>query len=284
MPETYNIKNESNVKVCKSCTMLSSKFKRALLEGKCEDAQAIYNTGNINLRCPFMDSIKGCEAMFPIHCAADGGNLMLLAWLVDIHFCPIKRIRTGNKINSQGSDELITTSRGRTIVEIAMANQRVDILRYLVNEKNLSVCGVKDLQTSLAALEAVLKAYPQVQDDDDENEENTNLQEINTLLPSHERHQSNHISNGLPSFSISGSHDDDESTDSACDSVHNTDNEDDQSVATTVHDACIICYANSIDCVITPCGHQICCLQCSTNLATCPVCNVDCEFIRIFRP
>jgi len=284
MPETYNIKNESNVKVCKSCTMLSNKFQRALLEGNCEDAQLIYNTGNINLRCPFMNSIKGCEAMFPIHCAAEGGDLMLLAWLVDVHFCPIKRIRTGNKINSQGSDELITTSRGRTIVEIAMANQRVDILRYLVNEKNLSVCGVKDLQTSLAALEAVLKAYPQFQNDDDENEQTRNLQEIHTLLPPHERHQSNHISNGFPSYSISGSNDDGESTDSARDSVQDIDNEDDQSVATTVPDACIICYANSIDCVITPCGHQICCLQCSTNLSTCPVCNVDCGFIRIFRP
>jgi len=286
LPETYNIKNESSLKVCKSCTMLSSKFQRALLEGNCEDAQLVYNTGNINLRCPFMNNIKGGEAMFPIHCASEGGNLMLLAWLVDVHFCPIKRIRTnGNKTNSQASDELITTSRGRTVVEISMANQRVDILRYLVNEKNVSVCGVKNLQTSLAALEAVLKSYPQLQEENNEQESFVQgTHALPTLLPSHERCKRNHISNDLPSFSISGPNDDDDSTDSACNSVHNIDSEDDESVATTVPDACIICYANSIDCVITPCGHQICCLQCSTNLSTCPVCNVDCKFIRIFRP
>ena len=128
MPETYNIKKKSNLKVCKTCNTLSNKFQRALLEGNIEDAQLIYNTGNINLRCPFMNNTKGSETIFPIHCATEGGNLLLLALLVDVHFCPIKIIRTGNKNNFQGSDELITTSRGRTVVEIAMAKQRVDIL------------------------------------------------------------------------------------------------------------------------------------------------------------
>jgi len=282
LPETYNIKNESYVKVCKSCMTLSNKFKKALLEGHYEEAQLLYNTGNVNLRCPFMNNVKGCEAMFPIHCAAEGGNLLLLIWLVDGHFCPIKRIHTENRNKSQGSDELITTSKGRTIVEIAMANQRVDILRYLVNEKNVSIYGVKDLQTSLKALEAILKAQAPLQ------EEIVNLQpslqEISASLPSSERARRNNINDGLPSFNISGPHDDDDSTISASDSVQDADSEDDQSVATTVRDACIICYENSIDCVSTPCGHQICCLQCSKNMSTCPVCNVDCKFIRIFRP
>ena len=47
---------------------------------------------------------------------------------------------------------------------------------------------------------------------------------------------------------------------------------------------CIICYDNAIDCVMTPCGHQVCCLECSANLSACPVCNNRGEFIKIFRP
>jgi len=49
-------------------------------------------------------------------------------------------------------------------------------------------------------------------------------------------------------------------------------------------DSCIICFDRKIDCVATPCGHQICCLECSENLSTCPVCNDRTNFIKIFRP
>ena len=45
-------------------------------------------------------------------------------------------------------------------MEITIANQRIDTLCSFVNEKNVSISGVKDLQTSLGAHEAVFKAYP----------------------------------------------------------------------------------------------------------------------------
>ena len=47
---------------------------------------------------------------------------------------------------------------------------------------------------------------------------------------------------------------------------------------------CVICYDSTIDCVLTPCGHQICCLQCSQNMSKCPICSTKCQSIRIFRP
>jgi len=86
-----------------------------------------------------------------------GVSLDLLQRLVYNHSCPIKRIRTRNKRKkSQNSDELITTSKGRNVVEIAMdGNTNVNILCYLVNEKNASVAGIKDLNLALRALEAV---------------------------------------------------------------------------------------------------------------------------------
>ena len=138
LPETsYNvIKGESTVRVYKSCDTLSGMFKKALLEADYERALTVYNTGNINLRSQFM-SPKGCEVMLPIHCAAEGGSLQLLQWLVDVHYCPIKRIRThtGKRFKNQSNNELIVTSKGRSILEIAMAGKRVNILNYLVNEK-----------------------------------------------------------------------------------------------------------------------------------------------------
>mmetsp|Transcript_26547 Transcript_26547/g.43642 ORF Transcript_26547/g.43642 Transcript_26547/m.43642 type:complete len:140 (+) Transcript_26547:890-1309(+) len=49
------------------------------------------------------------------------------------------------------------------------------------------------------------------------------------------------------------------------------------------HEECIICFSNPIDCVVMPCGHQICCLECSQNISKCPVCSVPCTFVRVFR-
>jgi len=52
----------------------------------------------------------------------------------------------------------------------------------------------------------------------------------------------------------------------------------------TLSRQCIICFSNPIDCVATPCGHQICCLDCSRNMTRCPVCAVECTFMRVYRP
>ncbi len=280
IPETYNIKGETSIKVCKSCDSVSNLFKTALLEGNYANAIKIYNTGNINLRCPLVTN-KGLESMLPIHCAAEGGSLDLLEWLVEVHFCPLKRIRTSNRIKNQHADELITTSKGRSVLEIAMANQSVEILRYLVCDKGISVDGVKDLTVALKALEAVLRA-PQCNAEDMIMSSSERANAMAPPTPELAR-----ISNGLPNFTISApdsfSESDDESPKND-NEMYGDDSDDDQSVATTVRDQCIICYDNSIDCVITPCGHQICCLQCSKNMSSCPVCNVDCKFIRIFRP
>ena len=52
VPETYNLKKESRVKICKSCDEHSSSFKQALLHGNYRDALELYSLGNINLRVP----------------------------------------------------------------------------------------------------------------------------------------------------------------------------------------------------------------------------------------
>lgn len=305
IPETYNIKNESNVKVCKSCNFLAGAFRLALLEGQYDEAVALYNTGNVNLRCPFTN-IKGTETMFPIHCAVEGGNLPLLRWLVDVHFCPIKLIRTGNRNRDRGSDIPIRTSKGRSVLSISMASKNVDILRYLAIEKSVSVFEIKELNTSLGALEAVLNAFP---DRSSSNNNNNNGDALGAISPggiNTEHLRSIDLSSAVvirnhqpfdltrdgslyPEINVfedSDSGGGGDENDPAKDEKKEEEEEDDddESVATTVADACILCYEKSIDCVNTPCGHQICCLECSNNLDSCPVCNSECQFIRIYKP
>ncbi|GAX16979.1 hypothetical protein FisN_5Hh358 [Fistulifera solaris] len=162
IPDTYNLKNKTSVKICKGCDTLSSKFKEALLAGNLEDAIAIYISGNVNLRTPFPERNKKGELIYPVMCAVQGGNLDVVRWLIEDHFCPIKQIQqTGlGRMAKRGEGALITTSKGRTVLSIALEGLQIDILRYFVVDCRMSLHGVADLKTVLKALEATLHSLP----------------------------------------------------------------------------------------------------------------------------
>lgn len=265
IPEMYNLKNETNVNICNSCDWLSYAFKKALIKGDIEEIIALYGTGNINVRSPFPAGKrdKKGETMHPIHCAVEGGNLNVLRWLLEERFCPVKRIASGNGKQKRGEDIPILTSKGRSVLSIAMTNLNVEIVRYLVIDKNVSVYEIKDLALCLRVLESALVSIPR------------------RTVPLRTRDI------------VARWADDGYAGDVASDisgSIHEVATHNEESTfagsrcATEVGDACIICYDRAIDCVITPCGHQICCMACAENMRSCPVCNTECAFIRIFKP
>lgn len=158
IPETYNYKKENSVNVCLSCDWLSNNFRLALLEGNQDKAVAIYSTGNINLHAPF-GNVKG-ELFYPVHCAVLGGSLDLLRWLVDDHCCPIKSLRVSG--SGQGSFTPIVTSKGRSLLGIAMEYRNIEIVRYLVVRKGISLAGEQDItfEMLLRNLDRVLRLLP----------------------------------------------------------------------------------------------------------------------------
>ena len=263
LPDTYNLKNEAMLKVCKSCNALSKAFRAALTEGDYEEAIAIYGTGNINLRTPFPTANKKEEIMYPVHCAVEGGNIDIVRWLVDGHFCPIKKVQAGTKKARRGAPEsLITTSRNRHVLSIAIQRLQVDMIRYLVVDCGVSIHESTDLESSLRALEAALMRLPRAVSDAPRPEgeaeprwDNASFDEISE-----------------PS-TLSGERSLYEETGTIGSKSHKTKGE-----------SCIICFDRKINCVCTPCGHQMCCLECSSNLKSCPVCNSRGNFIKIFRP
>jgi len=260
IPETYNLKKEANVKICLSCNSLSLAFKKALLEGDYEEAVALYGTGNVNLRTPFPVANKKDEVMYPIHCAVEGGNIDAVRWLIDDHFCPIKLIRTGSgKKSRSGADVPILTSKGRSLLSIAIDRVKVDIMRYLVIECGVSIYESTELKSSLRALEAALIALPSTVG--------------NRSGPKEELPLSTRWDNA--SF-------DDISEPSSLgvdepllldDRVSVGSRKSSRTKNSRKDDSCIICFERKIDCCAMPCGHQICCLECSGNLSACPVCT-----------
>lgn len=49
----------------------------------------------------------------------------------------------------------------------------------------------------------------------------------------------------------------------------------------TLEDGCIICCEKHMDCVLTPCGHQVCCSDCGIRLAHCPVCKQKSTVLKV---
>ncbi|KAL3809538.1 hypothetical protein ACHAXA_010046 [Cyclostephanos tholiformis] len=185
IPESFNFKKESNVNICTSCDVLAKRFHNALLLGQYGAAMELYLTGNINLRVPF--AFKGRsdnEIMLPIHCAIQGKSLELLRWLVDVQYCPIHDTSSINDENGGVISSIrgtikslasntkkkyvyvptLKTSKGRSVLDIGMASHNVGILRYLINEKGVSVYEVEDLEVALGAVEALAKTGNSGQD------------------------------------------------------------------------------------------------------------------------
>jgi hypothetical protein len=217
VPETYHNSHSKagdkprRVNVCIDCHYLAQRFRTALLQGNEEDALDVYETGNINLRCPlgkdkdkdkdkdhhFMyhqqytisngnsssgnihKSLHG-ETMFPVHCVAHGGNLTLLKWLVEVHYCAIFMTHTGNSSgirrrlknsggggSSTGSNTSssfqnnfrrlpLLTSKGRSVLQIALQQQHTEMVRYLAVEMGMSLVESPDVLKDISLVTALM--------------------------------------------------------------------------------------------------------------------------------
>lgn len=105
------------------------------------------------------------ESSVCVQCAVLGGNVKLLKWLVDEHCCPLRSIRisNGKQKDAAGSYTPILTSKGRSLLGIALGNRNIAIVRYLVVEKRMLLSAEKGLsvETLMQNLDLVLRVLPE---------------------------------------------------------------------------------------------------------------------------
>lgn len=89
----------------------------------------------------------------------------MLKWLVDDHCCPLRSIRisNGKQKDLSGSYTPILTSKGRSLLGIALENRNIGIIRYLVVDKRMLLSAEKELslETVIQNLDLVLRALPE---------------------------------------------------------------------------------------------------------------------------
>ena len=165
-------------------------------------------------------------------------------------------------------DGTLTTSRGKTILELAIASRNIDVVRYLVCDKNISILSYKDLGTALITLEAALKLI-------------TLLSGGTGGAGSTEMNGADASSNQIAPVEALA---DDRGENRASDAEMGGRGRVLSDSIRSEEDTCIICCNNPIDCVTIPCGHSLCCLKCSTELTDCPLCCTKSTFLRTFKP
>jgi hypothetical protein len=121
-----------------ACDWSANKFQEAIGQGKLRTAKKLYESGNINLRSPYISSKKksGQEILYPIHMAILGGNVELARWLCKERFVPVTA-----EVKSRGAVKSlpIGTSKGRTPLKLAMKQKNHDMLKLLVSEMDVSL-------------------------------------------------------------------------------------------------------------------------------------------------
>ena len=98
--------------------------------GDVDTALACIQTGNFNMQSPY--TIYE-DSMYPIHCAAHGGNLDLLKYMINDQGCSL------TSYTSAGVKVPCLTKSGQSVMSIAANRGHVHIMRWLVVEKGLSV-------------------------------------------------------------------------------------------------------------------------------------------------
>jgi hypothetical protein len=94
---------------------------------------------------------------YPIHFSVIGGNLNLVKWLSIEHWCPLRVVGRGRK-----SDGPLLSSKGRSPLGVALSDQKLDIVHFLVAEMKMSFYEESDLATAttLANFTCMLRMVP----------------------------------------------------------------------------------------------------------------------------
>lgn len=95
---------------------------------------------------------------YPIHVAVSSGNLKVVQWLCSDRYCPLRSTRKRGK-TKEGP---ILSSKGRSPLALALMDQKLDIVRYLVADKQMSFFEEKGLTTAtaLANFTSMLRMLP----------------------------------------------------------------------------------------------------------------------------
>ena len=274
--------------------MFMERFRSALLEGDFDGAVAAYGSGNINLINPY---VIYQDSYYPIHACAQGGNIALMKWLIEARYVSFYFLK--NRVQYT-----INTASGRTALEVATLYKRLEIIRYLIVEKGADIKGIKSAVDLQGVMDLLIRNLPVSSDGRLAMNISSGLGIGGFASPAntnfhHQPGQNNNTNSqnfmgppatsGLPRQQVLlSSASMGQPLASSASTMSNSSTITPGATAQGMYDddddnECVICCDNQIDCVLTPCGHQVCCKLCGDAIKECPICRGPCSTMKIFK-
>ncbi len=246
-PYTYVLdKPDPKFRVCDVCFDVCEDFRQALLRGDELAAMKVYSSGCINLRTPY--PLYTNER--PVHCAAHGGNLRLLMWLVEDRHCPI--------FHDDKSKIALGDGLRRSVLGIAARGGHLDMVRYLLAIHKCNISEVTELSALWHIITALLEEEGNVHTPPPAITESLPYALPCQDIPFTAASYSSNITEVIPSAPLVM---------------------EEAAVPYTAQNECIVCFEKVRNCTLVPCGHLACCYECGLQLKQCCVCRQDVQSV-----
>ncbi len=247
VPPTYH-NNERTVRVCDGCNHLAWNFRRALKEGEKMRALELYASGNVNVWSPYvLEQVRE----FPVHCAAEGGDLDLLRWLVDELGCPLY----------DADAAPLLTQQGDSVLGVAARHHRVSVMRWLVQIKECKISEIGERQQLWNTIDFLLRGGRILANGEEEEDRRSRRVIAREEEEEEEEEESDDESEDdyppRPRASVLRA------------SASATKRASSSKRQTT---GCAVCRVKEVDCMVLPCGHLCACSGCASRCKDCPTC------------
>eukprot|EP00980_Cylindrotheca_fusiformis_P017142 scaffold5276_cov134-Cylindrotheca_fusiformis.AAC.9 len=166
LPNTYNIKRESMMNTC-SAGRRPRQSSGTSFDGKYKFDNSICECQRRIIVSPTLSTyvLSFCGVIFVPKEELTFAFCLLLKWLIEEHCCPLRSIRisSGRPKDSSETYTPILTSRGRSLLAIALENRNIDIVQYLVVKKRMQISAEKGLSKEILSqnLDLVLRVLPE---------------------------------------------------------------------------------------------------------------------------
>ncbi len=252
LPHTYVLdRSDPMVRICDTCYDTGGNFRQALLQGDESLCKQFHRMGCINLRTPY--AIYQNER--PVHCAAHGGNLKILKWLIEDLHCPIftdaeKKVALGDGMQ-------------RSVLGIAARQGHLAIMRYLLFVHNCDIQEVTELPALWRTINALFEEEKSRRTDTPQRTDTTPdhmVEPFALAIPCSDMAfhtpESSSYAGGIVDVVPSAPLVTEEPT-----------------VPFSEENTCAICFENTRNCTLVPCGHFACCYECGQSLTECCICR-----------
>lgn len=143
LPAVFSRDGEGKLRICRPCNLSTKAFRSNLEKGNFRGALDVFRQGRIRTVAHAF-GLSPVDGAFPIHCAAVGGSMDCIRWLVE----------------AMGASVDVKDGQGNNPMKLAVKFGRGEAMRYFAQSCHLKVEVVSDTKQLQKVLQCILEYCP----------------------------------------------------------------------------------------------------------------------------